>query len=115
MNWLDSRVRTRLRVLAMTVLLSRAGLVDLDIVGWSSLSLSDDVYADGDGEDGLSICFSSSPCRLESDWRCCSRLLLTWDFSRSISLLTVIMSVVHGTRPTKLRPLQVDRVCLQSL
>lgn len=62
MNWFDSRVRTRLSVLAMTVLSAR--LVDLDIVGWSScsLSLSEDVYADGEGEETLWIFFSSLVC-----------------------------------------------------
>lgn len=60
MNWLDSRVRTRLSVLAMTVLSAR--LVDLDIVGGNSCSLSEDVYADGDGEQALWIAFSLLVC-----------------------------------------------------
>ena len=90
MNWLDSRVRTRLRVLAMTVL-SWGWLGDLDIVGWSSLSLSEDVYADGDGEDDLWIFFSLLPCCLESDRWFCSRSAWTSAFSRSISLISVIM------------------------
>ena len=40
--WFDSRVRTKLRVLAITVLLC-GGFVDAEIAGWSSLSLSEDV------------------------------------------------------------------------